>query len=37
VVDGADRITSLHRDSSSSWDDHGIWDYATFYGTLGLF
>ena len=33
-------ITSLHRDYlPSSWSMyHGtIWDYATFYGTLGLF
>jgi hypothetical protein len=33
-------ITSLHRDYlPSSWSMyHGtVWDYATFYGTLGLF
>ena len=33
-------ITSLHRDDlPSSWSMyHGtVWDYATFYGTLGLF
>ena len=33
-------VTSLHRDFlPSSWGMyHGtVWDYATFYGTLGLF
>ena len=33
-------VTSLHRDFvPSSWSMyHGtFWDYATFYGTLGLF
>ncbi len=33
-------VTSLHRDYlPSSWGMyHGtVWDYATFYGTLGLF